>query len=488
MLRSLANGVSDFLEESSSSSDEDDGPVGFAAPAPTTPTRPPPPSPPKRKQQPATVAPKQQQRATVVVDSETDTDKDYNDDDSFTADSYSYEETASEGDEDGESFICDDDDDSTSRELRKMCYRLSIDDSRMTEVELQVAAIGTAEEDLGELLATNSVLTKISLVCPGGPTRRKNVDGQQEEEERCQPHDEQQHQLNQRNFKVLCGGLAKSSSILHVHIQNAELDREAANVLGTALSQKAPLQSVTLKNCTFVGSGLAVLFIGLQHNPRIQSLIMHSCDLNDTRHSDVVAASLPFMKLKSLALINTNLSLSGLAFLYENIEQSPKLAMLNLSRNSKVARRGSIKLLVSCLQSPHQRLEKLSLAACGLDDTAVAKLCKGLATGQGQLQHSGAAALSSLTLSNNSGIGDAGAACLKKLLEQNKDLVELHVDGCRISKKQLKEIADGLRYNNSFLKSLFSETTSKAIFDSVDFIENLGASGQKTVAQVVSPK
>lgn len=452
MLRSVQNGLADMLSVSFSfSSDEEDDDVTRSSRSENT------------------------RRAERVHDEDS-----YSGSDTATYDSYN-ETNESEDEATLSDSEIEDDEDSgrstASRRLRKLCYQLSTDDKRMTEIELEVASLGSADKDISDLLATNTVVTKLSLI---GPSTDANIGRRRkartlEETQKRRPSDKEQRAFL-RTVKVLCKGWAESSSIQHIQIQDTEIDREVANVLGTALSEKhAPLQTVTIKKCNFVGAGLAVLFVAMQHNPRIQSLVLHSCDLRDGK-SDIVAAALPLMQLRSLALIDANLSLEDLDFLYDNIERSPKLTMLNLSQN-RVRKRG-IKSLVSCLTSPQQRIQKISLISCGLDDYCVGKLARGLIVNN--------TTVSCLNLSNNP-FGDAGARELKRLLEKNHEVKELSLDGCRISRELSKGIADGLRYNNSFLKSIFSETTSMAILESVDFIEKLGSEGQKKAARVVSP-
>ena len=78
-----------------------------------------------------------------------------------------------------------------------------------------------------------------------------------------------------------------------------------------------------------------------------------------------------------------------------------------------------------------------------------------------------------MDLSQND-ISDQGAFALKKLLGKNSSIKELRVDGCQISQKRLKAIEDGLRYNNSILKSFgFSATTSLAILHTGVAIEEM---------------
>ena len=108
----------------------------------------------------------------------------------------------------------------------------------------------------------------------------------------------------------------------------------------------------------------------------------------------------------------------------------------------------------------------MSLSSCALDPHCVGELAKSLEDN---------ATLTSLNLSGNR-FGDDGAKHLRYLLERNQNIKELIVKGCDITKRRQKAIDDGLKYNNSLLKSLFSKETSLSIFDAVEKIEEFGNS------------
>jgi Leucine-rich repeat (LRR) protein len=99
----------------------------------------------------------------------------------------------------------------------------------------------------------------------------------------------------------------------------------------------------------------------------------------------------------------------------------------------------------------------------------------------------GLPSLSVIDLSQNE-LSDQGALYLKGLLEKNNAITDLRVDGNKItSRKRLAAIADGLRYNNSVLKTFgFSATTSLAIFQTVDALEDLGGQIGATVSEAVN--
>jgi Ran GTPase-activating protein (RanGAP) involved in mRNA processing and transport len=273
---------------------------------------------------------------------------------------------------------------------------------------------------------------------------------------------------------LLLGGIEHNTSITSLDILHCqEMDRAVATALGTALAHNKTLKRLCLSSCNFTGSGLAVLFIGMQHhNPSIQHLAVSSCKLGGYA-ADVVSASLPLMKqLKSLRLQNVGMTLDGLRFLFENVHNSSSLTVLDLSQN--ILDVEAIQLLVACLRSSQeykqrQQVQRLVLSACGLDRTCVEVLSKGLIA-----QHN--STLEQIDLSHNGSLGDPAALRLKRLLDQNNKIKELHLDGCNISQELLRTIHDGLRYNNSFLKNVFSTEVSLAILDSVSLIEDASGS------------
>jgi len=362
------------------------------------------------------------------------------------------------GSNDNDSQNGSNNDESSSYETKanKLCYRLAINDGTLTEMDLECASIGRdAAKDIAELLPTNTRLQRLSLTC-------------------C--NDKQPRQ----NFRTLLYGLPQNSSITEIELREVDLDREAASWLGAALAQNRSAQKICLKDCNFIASGLAVLFMGMQHNKQLQELAIVSCELAGA-NTDIVSASLPLMKLRSLSLVNTNLTLDGLRFLCDNIVKTPSLAHLNLSR-SELGRQGT-ELLAETLKSPKQpQITTLVLSSCSLDDQCINELSKGLRR---------SSTITTIDLSKND-FGDQAALYLKGLLEKNSAIKELRLEGCGISRKRKKAIEDGLRYNNSILKSFgFSATTSLAILQTGDVIEEMGGQIMSSVtevgAAVVSP-
>ena len=343
-------------------------------------------------------------------------------------------------DDDDDDIYCGDSVATENRKAYKLCVKLGSNDYRLTEMDIDCSSVEKKmAKEIAELLPQNNRLQRIRLAAPNSESMSI--------------------------FRVLASGLARNSSITDVQIRNTDFDREAAGWLGSALARNQSVEKLCLRNCKFFDSGLPVLFLGMQHSTKIRELYILQCDLSEGVDADVVAASIPLMKLTSLCLIDTRLGVNSLRFIFNNIAKTPSLTQLNLSINKKLAMPAGIKALVSTLQSSRLKLTTLSLSSCSLDASCISKLARSLVDN---------ATITSINLSGNR-FGVEGASYLKRLLEKNNSIKELQVNGCNIDKKREKAIADGLRYNNSLLKSIFSKGTSLAIFDAVEKIEKFGA-------------
>ena len=368
-----------------------------------------------------------------------DDDED-DDDDDQSADSYTVENDTVNDDNDD---TTDGDESVSSRDRRalKLCYRLASNDHRLTEIDVDCSTLSREmAKKMAGLLPQNNVIERIRLMAPSNKT-------------------------SMANFRHLVRGIAKNASVTDLQIRNTLLTREAAGHLSRALATNTSLQKLCLRSCQFGDSAIPVLFLGMQHNNRIHELYILQCDLSEPCNADVVSASVPLLELKSLCLIDTKLTMAGLRFLVDNINRTPSLTQLNLSLNRKIGMPSAIHLLGDMLESTKMiNLTSVSLSSCALDPYCVRELAKSL---------EGNATVTSIYLSDNR-FGDDGAKYLRKLLERNQNIKELIVKGCDISKPRKKAIDDGLKYNNSLLKSVFSKETSLSIFDGVDMMEEFG--------------
>ena len=363
---------------------------------------------------------------------------------------------AFKGDNAGEDITDDDEEDtvdgdasvgsSHDKKMYKMCYKLASNDHRLTEIDVDCSALRreTARE-MADILPHNTRLERVRLAAPAPSSSSSSSSDKK---------------ASMANFRILVGGLATNTSVTDLQIRNTPLTRETAGQLGRALSANTSIHKLCLRNCQFADdSALPVLFVGMQHARSIRELYILQCDLSDPVNADVVSATVPLLKLQSLCLLDTRLTLDGLRFLADNLERTPSLTQINLSINRTVGTPEGIGLLADVLESGKLvNLTSLSVSSCSLHPDSVDDLAKSLVDNQ---------TLTSLNLSGNR-FGDEGAIHLRYLIERNQTIKELSFNGCDITKRRQKELQDGLKYNNSLLKSLFSKETSLSIFNAVE--------------------
>lgn len=259
-------------------------------------------------------------------------------------------------------------------------------------------------------------------------------------------------------FHRVVSGLKGNSSIKHIEIKGAEINHETASWLIPSFAHNSRLKHIRMVNCDFVESGLAILFVALQNNKRIRSLTFHSCDWEE-HNADIVASALPFMSLCVLGLVDINISPDGWMYLFQNIRACKELIQIDLSQNQLDPI--NIIMLTKSL-TIQNTISNVSLSSCDLDDRCMQELAKGLRKYP---------TLTSLDISKNTPMSDKGVVYLKDLLKFNNSITEINVLGCGFNKQSTSSIESGLRYNNSFLKSFFSECTSQTLFGVVDSFE-----------------
>jgi len=347
----------------------------------------------------------------------------------------------------------------------KQCYRLGLNDGNLVEMDIECSLIGKdIAKEMKDVLPSNNRLQKLCIGCSS---------------------DKHHRQI----FRIILSGLGGNSSVSELVVRGASqvktqegtndrifnFDREAVSWLSPALAMNQSVQRICLKECRFIDSAIAILFMGMQHS-RIKEISIVSCNLSDF-NADIVSASLPLMGLTSLSIVDASLTTNGLRFVCDNIKKTASLTKLNLCRNA-LGRQGATLLAKSIKSSVHCKLTDLMLSSCSLDDVSTHHLVESL---------KGLPSLSIIDLSQNE-LSDQGALYLKGLLEMNNAITDLRVDGNKItSRKRLAAIADGLRYNNSVLKTFgFSATTSLAIFQTVDALEDLGGQIGATVSEAVN--
>jgi Leucine Rich repeat len=332
---------------------------------------------------------------------------------------------------------------SETKSHKRLLRRLQSDDPSLTSLTVdQTLLEHSSIAEIAKVLAVNTTVVQLALDLPRG--------------------------FKKQHILALLNALECNDTIASLTLRNVSICRHVATSVATFFSKTPTLIKLQLKQCPFMESGLAILFLGMQHCGTLSSLSMNGCNLGGYA-ADIVAATVPLLELSSLQLQQTSLSLPGFEFLLQNMERTgQKMQYLDLSSNDIVGTPEGMQLLVDALESI--KLQRLVLQDCGLNRSTIKTLClEGLLTQQANSK------LTHLDVSHNRDLDDRAARYLVKLLETNTKLVELHIEGCsKISKEFRLDLSDKLRYNNSFLKAIgFSSDVSLAILDSMKLLGNM---------------
>jgi Ran GTPase-activating protein (RanGAP) involved in mRNA processing and transport len=365
-------------------------------------------------------------------DSDGSTEGSYSDDEGSTDGEGTYESRESRSAYSKEEEFDAADDESTTEnpesasQQRSKERQLLTNGSDLKEIELgEEALIRHSPTDLSAAIRRNTYLQKLIL-------NQKN----------CDPV----------SFEILLEGLDRNSSLIHLELLRVDITKETAIELASALTRNTSLKKFCMTKCKFVDSGLAVLFMGLQHNKSIRHLAIESCNLSGHR-SNIIAAAVPLMRLQSVRLQKTNIPDKGMRFFLHNVGKTPSLESINLSE--EMVSESSMEKLVESIQKCN--LVRLILSDCGLNETSIEVLAEGVEKME---------KLEAINVSKNR-FGDEGADILIDLLKCNSAIKYLKCDSCSISRHEKRLLKDALRYNNTFLKSLFSPEVTLSILDSV---------------------
>lgn len=393
------------------------------------------------------MAPSPKRTAVVEIDNDEESHQGSNWDESSASDN-------SEG-EDGEGTVTSEYTRDSLDTVGRVLHRLEENDSSLVDLDIDCKAFDAEDaKNISLLLPDNTRLTRLRVYC--GTNGRINSSG---------VSDNAANAKHAGICRRVLTGLKGNSSIEHVEIHDMTLDRDTATWMApSVLSNGKSLTRLTLTNCRFVGSGLAILFIAMQHNRHIRHLSFHSCVWED-HNAEIVASALPFLNLHSLSLCDIKIHVDSWPYLFKNIKRSKELLLLDLSRNKLDE---SIISQLSKTMILQKNISTLVLTSCGIDDQCNKELANGLRK---------YSPLSTIDLSKNREMTDRGIVYLKDLLKFNTSITELKVDGCGLSGRSLDAIESSLRYNNSVFKGFLSESASQTIFGVVDMIEeiNIGA-------------
>eukprot|EP00985_Skeletonema_marinoi_P026707 scaffold20941_cov143-Skeletonema_marinoi.AAC.6 len=414
-----------------------------------------------------------------------DEDDDHRDDDAYETDDYSAsvneddEESQTEAEEettvgefteaeDDEEDDDDDDDSSVGTAHSGDSFNTLLVEVEHNDVSLREVVIDTTSmdsdtaEDMAQVLQKNTSISTIRLSC-------KRLE--------CKEGRTRKHHV----LSTLLSGIKENTSIESIEIEDTDISHELANSLSQLCARKQSLKNIAMIQCQFIGSGLAILFLGMQHSQSIRNVIFQSCDLGNqgdgggglqppssSFNVEIIASALPLMNLTSLSLVDVNFPTEEcLHYLLENVEHAKELKLLDLSQNKLDER--SIALLSKSINRQNQ-ISRLVLSSCSLDNVCMKELAIGLR---------GYDPLTNLDVSKNKNVGDRGALLIQDLLKGNSKIMNLNVSGCSFSETSLDALEAALRYNNSFLKTFVSVSTGQQIFDVVDALANLGVGGEE---------
>ena len=322
-----------------------------------------------------------------------------------------------------------------SKTMKKTLLRLERNVSSLVELDVRCKSLSEGDATAIALhLPANTHVRELRLHCGSGP-------------------------LHLLVFHEVVSSLKNNVTIEHVEVRGAVISRVTSSWLLPSFAHKPNLARISMTRCKFVWSGLSTLVVAMQHNREsIRELAFRSCDW-DAQDLDTVSSSLPLMNLHSLSLIDMNVAPDAWSYLFQNIEQCKHLVHLDLSRNMLDS---SVILSLAKALTVQNTISSLALSSCGLDNGSLAKLVSSL------LPY---AKLSTLDISNNTDMSDRVGVYLIDLIKSNTSIVSLKVDGCNLRTRTMDAIEGRLRYNNSFLRNFFSETTSRDIFDFVDGVK-----------------
>ena len=224
--------------------------------------------------------------------------------------------------------------------IGRMLEQLEVDDPSLTELLIDIKRTDKeAAKFISQLLPTNTHVQQIRILSGTTPSHR------------------------QKFLKVI-SGLEKNTSIKHIEIQDADINREMASWLVPLFAHCQTLQHIGMVNCNFIGAAVSILFVALQHNKHIRHLTFRACYWEE-HNTDTIASSIPFLNLHSLTLDGINIAEDTWPFLLKQIAHCTDIILLDLSRNELYA--ANTHLLTKCLTA-QKSISTLVLTDCCLDE------------------------------------------------------------------------------------------------------------------------
>ncbi|XP_062299572.1 NACHT, LRR and PYD domains-containing protein 12-like [Scomber scombrus] len=251
--------------------------------------------------------------------------------------------------------------------------------------------------------------------------------------------------LSETDCEVVTSAVKSNPHLTELHLSLYKLSDSSKKLLSAV--QESPhckLKTLRLINCELSETHCEVVASALKSNPHLTHLDLSWNKLSDSSVK-LLSAGLesPDCRLKTLILSWCGLSGTHCEVVASALKSNPHLTDLDLSHNKLSD--SSVKRLSAGLESPNCRLKTLRLSDCGLSETH----CEVLASALKSNPH-----LTHLDLSHNK-LSDSSVKCLSTGLESpNCRLKTLILRWCSMSEFSCDDLASALKSNSSHLREL----------------------------------
>ncbi len=209
--------------------------------------------------------------------------------------------------------------------------------------------------------------------------------------------------------------LADSTAIKELTLQRVQDPQATLRALAPGLAQNESLSTLSVMACDATGApGLCSLMQSLtQRRHALDSLSLHKCSRLDASVAAVLAQAVLAGAVRDVDLSECTFAAGAMQTLLQQL------------------------ILHSSLGTPEvgQALRSLSLRSCSITAAAANSLADLMATSP---------SLTTLNLSGNVALGDAGAAQIARALAQCRTLRSLDLSGCEIGPEGCGQLAAGL--------------------------------------------